>query len=437
MQRLRSLFNREKNANGTVTYFLTFCDSIANTGFDNPQLATEGYMKNVAVYNCVSRIADQVSQINLKLFSVDSSGSLSKEIEQHELLNLLKNPYPTMRKSTFINRLVSHRLIYGNYYVEKIYNPRNGVYQKRKPIQIRPLRPDYMNVIEGQNGINSEYRYTPEHGQAISFQVTAIGLSNIIHGMNFNPNNDFMGMSPMLAAGYSIDTHNEISKQNFRLVKNGVRPSGILTIPSGVSLDESQKKLLKADLKEKYQGATNSGEPLVLNNGMTWTQISINSNDSEINQVKKDVTHEIALAYKTPLELMNTEPAKYDNLNAAWEQLYNDMVLPIANDIVEELNSDLVPFYGDNLILVADFGHTKVMREAKLNLHEKLNTINHLTPNEKRKLTDFEPIEGGDELKQSSPAPTQQQNEYIAGQMLDGLTYGEAVAMERLIYGER
>jgi HK97 family phage portal protein len=392
-------------------------------------------MKNIAVYNCVTRIADQVSQMKFKLFSTDSSGSLSKKIEQHELLNILNNPYPTMRKSTFLNRLVSHRLIYGNYYVEKIYNPRNGVYQKRKPIQIRPLRPDYMNVVEGQNGINSEYRYTPEHGQALTFQVTALGLSNIIHGMSFNPSNDFMGMSPMLPAGYSIDTHNEISKQNFRLVKNGVRPSGILTIPSGVSLDESQKKLLKADLKEKYQGATNTGEPLVLNNGMTWTKISINASDSEINNVKKDVTHEIALAYKTPLELMNTSPAKYDNLNAAWEQLYYDMVLPISNDIIEELNADLVPFYGENLVLISDFDHTKVMRESNLNLHARLNTINHLTPNEKRAMTNVEPIDGGDELKQTS-TPTQQQNEYIAEQMRDGLTYNEAVAMGKLIYGE-
>jgi HK97 family phage portal protein len=371
--------------------------------------------------------------MNFKLFSTDSSGALSKEINNHELLSLLNNPYPTIRKSTFLNRVVSQKLIYGNYYIEKMYNPRNGVYQKRKPLQLLPLRPDYVNVIEGQNGINSQYRYTPEYGQAISFQVTALGQSNIIHGMTFNPSNDFMGMSPMVSAGYSIDTHNEISKQNFRLVSNGVRPSGILTIPSGVSLDESQKKLLKADLKEKYQGARNSGEPLVLNNGMTWTQISINSNDSEINQVKKDVTHEIALAYKTPLELMNTEPAKYDNLNAAWEQLYCDMVLPVSNDIIEELNSDLVPLYGDNLILVADFSHTKVMREAKLNLHTKLNTINHLTPNEKRAMTDFEPIDGGDELKQA-PTPSQQQNEYIAEQMRDGLTYAEAVAMNRLVF---
>jgi len=200
LQRLRKLFNREKNATGTVTYFLTIGDNVANTGFDNPQLATEGYIKNIAVYNCVSRIADQVSQMQFKLFQTDSNGSLSKEIEQHELLNLLSNPYPTMRKSTFLNRLVSHRLIYGNYYVEKIYNPRNGVYQKRKPIQIRPLRPDYITVIEGQNGINSEYRYQPETGQVISFQVTALGLSNIIHGMSFNPSDDFMGMSPMLPA---------------------------------------------------------------------------------------------------------------------------------------------------------------------------------------------------------------------------------------------
>ena len=78
------------------------------------------------------------------------------------------------------------------------------------------------------------------------------------------------------------------------------------------------------------------------------------------------------------------------------------------------------------------------MREAKLNLHQKLNTINHLTPNEKRQLTDFEPIEGGEVLVKSSPTPAQAQekNEYIAEQMAGGLTYNEAVAMEKLIYGE-
>lgn len=439
MQTIRNFFARkkEKNATGTKAYFLTFNDRISLTQYSDPKLALEAYIKNVMAYFCISLIAERLSLLNWKLDEIDQNKEVRRTISNHPVLELLDKPYPQMTGQSFLNAVSSQKSIYGNYYIEKGYKDRQtGKYQKRPPIFLYPLRPDHMNPIEGKNHLNSEYKYCSERDFPINFEVTKLGESNVIHGMNYNPMSEYHGLSPIVPAGYSIDLHNELSKNQIGLVQNGMQPAGILTVPADVDYDADTMEVIKRDIEERSKDPSKRSRPLVLNNGMTWTQISINNADSQVDKMREMAAKEIGIAFKVPLDLLNLETSKFDNMDVADERLHYDAVLPAAQHIAGELNQGLLPMYPntEKMRLRPDFSHTKVMRDANIRVMEKINTVTFITDNEKREMIGREPIDGGDELRKDSPTVTPEMSETIAEEMNSGLSYKEAHAMARIIH---
>lgn len=430
-------FLKKKETNSYKSYIL-FSNNIISKDYNNPELAIEGFMKNVAVYSIITLIVDQIKRLKFELYEMKNNGS-KKEIVKHPLLDLLKKPYPTMSQVDFLEQLFIQFEIYGNGYIQKIFKADKTPerYKKEIPILVYPLRPDEISSQEGDNHFNHSYTYAPSHGRSVVFQVTPLGQSNLITLKNYNPNSDYRGMSKLLPAGYSVDVHNEINKCQLGLLLNGAKPSGILTVPAETVLTQDQIDRIRAQIEEKTNG-NNSGKPLVLEGGMTWTQISFSPVDIGYNDMKKQAVHEIAMAYGVPLELANQEQSKYENKMAAYKQLYENTVIPTTNKLIDALNAELVPLYGDNLELVASFDHTRIMKELMIWTMKELNDINFITPNEKRFIIGYEDIDGGDTLqiaKKEDPINSDLKAKFIAEQASDGVEVNEAVAIGKLIYG--
>src|SRR6185369_7877281 len=140
--------------------------------------------------------------------------------------------------------LYTHRLIAGNAYLHAI-GPRDGA-----PLELHVLRPDRVAVIPGSGGVPKAYRYTIDT-KSVDVPVDAIsGQSRILHVKNFHPLDDWYGLSPMEAAAYSIDQHNQCGAWNQALLQNGARPSGALMVKAGEgqpgNLSEMQYTRLRA-----------------------------------------------------------------------------------------------------------------------------------------------------------------------------------------------
>jgi HK97 family phage portal protein len=62
--------------------------------------------------------------------------------------------------------------------------------------------------------------------------------------------------------------------------RNGVRATGVLSTANVLTAD--QHRQLRDLVRENHQGAINHGEPFVIDNGMTWTSLSINPDDAQM-----------------------------------------------------------------------------------------------------------------------------------------------------------
>lgn len=366
----------------------------AQWSMDNPKkYIDEAYQKNVIAYRCAKEIADNIGTLQWQVFNK----STGKEQKKHPILDLLQRPNPLSGKASFFAQIEIFKQITGNTFIHVVKAGDNG-----KPQELYVLPSQYVNVKAGTRLSVGRYEYKPNE-KTIDFPVNQItGQSDLLHYKFYNPNNMLWGQSPLTAAAYSVDLHNEASEWNYRLLKNGLRPGGILTLDK--SLDEQQRDELKKSLMDGYSGGSNAGKPMVLEGGIKWQDISISPKDMDYLESKNTSAREVATAFRIPPMLLNINGDNtYANMAEARLSLWEDTLIPEADCLRDELNNWLVPMFGDNIRL--DYNKDKIV--ALTTRREKvwyaISAATFLTLNEQRKAAGYEPLDGGDELPTSSP----------------------------------
>ncbi len=347
------------------------------------KFADEGYVKNVIAYRSINMIAEAASSVKMKLHFVDEDSRY--EIKQHPLLKILERPNPCIGGSDFIESIVSYRLISGNVYIQAITNTSNEV----KELHI--LRPDRVQVIAGDNCIPMGYRYSVKGNNSneyLDFPVDSItGKSEILHIKNFNPLNDWYGLSPIEAAAYSIDQHNYSASWNQALLQNGARPSGALVVKGDNSLSEDQFNRLKNQVSEEFSGHANAGRPILLEGGLEWKEMSISPKDMDFMNIKNTSARDIALAFGVPPQLLGIQGDNtYNNLAEARLALWEQTVIAHLNDIADALNNWLVPAFDARLKLSFDIDSVSALAPRREALWNKITSASFLSDDEKRKI---------------------------------------------------
>lgn len=84
------------------------------------------------------------------------------------------------------------------------------------------------------------------------------------------------------------------------LFQNGISASGVLSTPPTVHLTKEQRDELEKRLREKHQGAMRRGVPLLLDGGLTWSQLSINPHDAEMLESRKFGGEQVCRVFGVP-----------------------------------------------------------------------------------------------------------------------------------------
>ncbi len=360
-----------------------------------PQFANEGYIRNVIAHRAVAMIATAASSAAWKLFEQDSEGT-RREIKQHPLLSLLMKPNYFQTQASFVDALVSYRLIGGNSYILAV-GP-----EGEAPRELHLLRPDHVSLIAGKNGHPAAYRYTIGNS-AQDYPINpATGQSRVLHLKAFHPMNDYYGLSPMEAAAYSIDMHNQANSWNQALLQNSARPSGALVVKTqdnqSGNLSEDQYWRIKSQIDEQFSGAANAGRPLLLEGGLEWKEMSLSPREMDYIEAKHSAARDIALAFGVPPQLLGIPGDNtYSNLAEARLALWEQTVLPLLKSISDGLNGWLTYFYAGTLRLEVDTNGISALAIRQEKLWQRLERATFLTEDEKRELAGFAPRTTGED----------------------------------------
>lgn len=356
--------------------------------------AEQGYQINVIAYKCVSVLSRACAAVKWNAYRKNEA------LESHPIIDLLNAPNPMQSKAAFFEATIAYYEIAGNSYIEAVKpNP------KMPPLELWPIRPDKVQIIPGALGLPQAFIFKGASAEKVFTVDQITGNSNILHMKTFHPTNPWYGMSPIEAAVYSIDQHNEAAKWNLSLLQNMGTPSGALVVkqdernPSG-TLEEPQYVNLKKQLDEKYAGGKNAGRMMLLEGGLDWKQMGFNSKDMDWLEGRKMAARDVALAFGVPPIILNIPgDSTFANFKEARFSMYEDTIIPLLDLLKDELNHWLVPMFNDaTLSLDYDKDSIEALTAKRAEKMSFVNGLSFLTINEKREMSGFEEVEGGDEL---------------------------------------
>lgn len=262
-------------------------------------------MQISAVYACVRVLSEAIASLPLHTYVYNEDGSKKKAIE-HPLYRLLHDePNPEMTSFIFRETLMTHLLMWGNAYAQIIRNGRGEV------VALYPLMANRMRVDRDENGkLYYEYQMSSSDAPIMKTGTVRLSPSDVLHipGLGFD---GLVGYSPIAMAKNSIGMAMATEEYGATFFKNGANPSGILSMP-GVVKDPEK---IRSSWEAGFGGSSNSNKVAILEEGMTYTPISISPEQAQFLETRKFQLDEIARIFRIPPHMIgDLEHATFSNI---------------------------------------------------------------------------------------------------------------------------
>lgn len=238
-----------------------------------------------ATWACVNLLAGTIGSLPLMVYRTESSG-VRVPAKDHPLYYLLHDsPNFDQTALDFWEFIAASIELHGNGYAEKELRTDGSL------IALHPIRPDIVGRRRLGNG-DIEYRWTDETGKArVETQEKVLH----IRGFGGGP---LGGVSTLSVCRNAFGAAQATDRAASTMFSNSALPSGILTAPG--PLKAEQRIEAEKLLQEKFVGALNAGRPMLLDNGLTWTQLTISPEDAQMLESRKFSGEEICRLFGVP-----------------------------------------------------------------------------------------------------------------------------------------
>lgn len=289
-----TLFHARDKPRNSVSAATTFSFGSSNAG---KSVTARTAIQVFVVYACVRVIAETIASLPFGVYEETDAGSV-KAIE-HPLYRILHDePNPEMTSFIWRETTLTHLLLWGNAYSQIIRSGRGKI------IGLYPLLPDRMEVDRDSSGILI-YTYTTSAGVNVKLRP-----EDVLHipGLGFD---GVMGYSPIAVERNAIGLGIAAEEFGSKFFSNGATPSGILTHPNTVK----NPKALRESWMEAYGGSSNANRVAILEEGMTFTRISVPNNDAQFLETRRFQVEEICRIYRIPPHMIgDLERATFSNI---------------------------------------------------------------------------------------------------------------------------
>lgn len=352
--------------------------------YSDSNLGAAGVMGIATAWACVNLLAGTIASLPLVVYrTINGERTVDKS---HALYRLLHDsPNYDQTAVDFWEFMQGSIELHGNGYAEKsMFGDRIAA--------LTPVRPDLVQVKRLQSGA-LEYSWTVNGVRSVVPQDRMLH----IRGSGGGPLGGASTLSVCRATFSSALSVETASRSMFR---NGVRPSGILSIDKALSGD--QRKIAEAALQEKFAGAMNEGRPMLLDNGMKWEQLSINPEDAQMLETRRFSVEEICRVFGVPPHMVG-----HTENSTSWGTGLEQQTLGFQKFTLRRRLKRIEQALEKQLLSTADraagvtieFNLEGLLRAdsvARANFYKEMTGIGVMTINEVRALENMPPVEGGD-----------------------------------------
>jgi HK97 family phage portal protein len=284
-----------------------------NTGFlfggtkAGVSVSEQTAMQMTSVYACVRILSEAVASLPLHVYEQIGDGD-RRRVENHPLYRILHDePNPEMSSFVFRETLMAHLLLWGNAYAQIVRNGRGEV------LALYPMLPNKMDVSRNPKTGRLVYTYRrddEESGNKRRETTVILDADSVLHipGLSFD---GLIGYSPIAMAKNAIGMGIAAEEYGSRFFSNGATPSGVLEHPAKLSNPER----LRDSWNETYGSSRNANRVAVLEEGLTFKQISLPPEQAQFLETRKFQTAEIARIFRVPPHMVgDLEKATFSNI---------------------------------------------------------------------------------------------------------------------------
>ncbi len=332
-----------------------------------------------AVFACVNLIARNLATLPFSVYK--ESGGASIKNSTHPLHFLIHDqPNSVMTSFDWRCAVFANELLWGNAFTYIQFDVTG------KPIALYPLRSDRMSVeVEG-----ADVSYVYSTGN----RKVRYATNEIIHHRHFTLDG-VMGVSPIEQARRTLQMSQAVERFGTALFANGARPSGVLTHPGQLTVEAANR--LRENFDRNYSGSDKAGKLIVLEEGLQYSQISINPVDAEFLASRKFQVSEICRIFGVPEALVGQiDRPTYGSLADMKDHFMTFTLLPIIKSFEQSVNSKLFGTGSQHYAQMNFDGFLRSDMKTRYEAYQIGRTAGILSPNECREWENLPPIEGGD-----------------------------------------
>ena len=312
----------------------------------------EGYRASTWVYNAVEIRRRAVASVPWHVETRNRDGEWERAPD-HPLQSLIDDPNPEFSQRQMISRLVQWLDLGGDGYWTKVRAGRPAV-----PVEIWPLMPDAMKAIPGNDMLIAGYRYENENVKA------DLNAEDVVHFVYPNPGDFYYGMPPLRAAGMSVDIDTESQRYQKVSLQNRGIPDGVFTLEDEETTRD-QYEQAKDQVREQYQTKDAFRAPWVVAHA-NWQQMSLTPAEMDYIESRRFTREEILSAFNVPPPMVGIyDNATLSNIETARKIFWLEGVVPLLEELCDQLNRALVPEFGRiaDLRITYDLTNVDALRE--------------------------------------------------------------------------
>lgn len=248
----------------------------------------EGAMAVSTVYACVRIIANTMGMLPWRVYKSEGENGERETLERGHPVDVLLSRTPNRWQTPFqFKRWIGvSQCLTGNAYVAKAM-------VRGEVTELIPLHPSRM-ALRQLDDFDLEYRYTTFSGRQIVFTQ-----AEILHFYTLSVNGVW-GLSPISAARQGIGLALAAEKFGARHFGSGTRPTGVVKLPTGMTLSAEALDRLRTNIKAALSGIDNSHNIALLEEGLEWQNISMTAEEAQYIESRRFQGGDVCKFYGVP-----------------------------------------------------------------------------------------------------------------------------------------
>lgn len=281
------------------------------------------------VLACVEAIATALAYVPANVYRRDENGN-RVEVD-HPVSRLSRNGVSeAMTWPDFIEHLLASALLNGNG-LAAIERNGNGRLAGFKWIPWQ-----HVTVAELSTG-----RLAFDVADGRGGRVVRYLQGDVIH-LRARTDDGLVGRSVLSRAAETVSAVNSAQTISRKFMDNGMQPSAVFETPSASGSEAHSR--LRAKLESQHQGAERAGNAMILSGGLTYKQVSLSPEDSELLESRKFGVVEICRLFRVPPPIVQAyENNTFTNANQAGIWFATYCLGPWARKLQAEFARTVLP----------------------------------------------------------------------------------------------